>query len=199
MTPSLPRRPRWRSLALLALCLAPLLWPLEHLAERYYRSELAGQNRQTLDLYVANLLGTLHRYEVLPQILGDLPALRTVLDAPNVSSHQINANLLLKDVAAQAGVEVMYLMDTTGKTLAASNWDKQDSFVGRNFSFRPYFSEAMAGRLGGFSAWVLRRPNAVISSPPPCARATRSSACWWSRSTWTIPKACGATRLNNCW
>ena len=54
---------------LLALCLAPLLWPLEHLAERYYRSELAGQNRQTLDLYVANLLGTLHRYETLPQIL----------------------------------------------------------------------------------------------------------------------------------
>ena len=57
MTPTLPRRPRWRSLTLLALCLAPLLWPLEHLAERYYRSELAGQNRQTLDLYVANLLG----------------------------------------------------------------------------------------------------------------------------------------------
>ena len=137
MTPPLPRRPRWRSLALLALCLAPLLWPLEHLAERYYRSELAGQNRQTLDLYVANLLGTLHRYEVLPQILGDLPALRTALDAPGVSTNLVNANLLLKDVAAQAGVEVMYLMDTTGKTLAASNWDKQDSFVGRNFSFRP--------------------------------------------------------------
>lgn len=150
MTPPLPRRPRWRSLALLALCLAPLLWPLEHLAERYYRSELAGQNRQTLDLYVANLLGTLHRYEVLPQILGDLPALRTALDAPHVSANLTNANLLLKDVAAQAGVEVMYLMDTTGKTLAASNWDKQDSFVDRNFSFRPYFSEAMAGRLGRF-------------------------------------------------
>ena len=94
--------------------------------------------------------GTLHRYEVLPQILGDLPALRTALAAPQVSTNQVNANMLLKDVAAQAGVEVMYLMDTTGKTLAASNWDKQDSFVGRNFSFRPYFSEAMAGRLGRF-------------------------------------------------
>jgi two-component system C4-dicarboxylate transport sensor histidine kinase DctB len=150
MTPPLPRRPRWRSLALLALCLAPLLWPLEHLAERYYRSELAGQNRQTLDLYVANLLGTLHRYEVLPQILGELPALRTALEAPHISTNLVAANQLLKEVSAQAGVEVMYLMDTRGKTLAASNWDKQDSFVGRNFSFRPYFSEAMAGRLGRF-------------------------------------------------
>ncbi|MFJ2366033.1 ATP-binding protein [Pseudomonas sp. NPDC087697] len=150
MTPPLPRRPRWRSLALLALCLAPLLWPLQHLAERYYRSELAGQNRQTLDLYVANLLGTLHRYEVLPQILGDLPALRAVLAAPQQPLATDNANRLLKDIRAQTGAEVMYLMDTHGKTLAASNWDKHDSFVGRNFAFRPYFSEAMQGRLGRF-------------------------------------------------
>ena len=150
MTPALPRRPRWRSLALLALCLAPLLWPLEHLAERYYRSELVGQNRQTLDLYVANLLGTLHRYEVMPQILGNLPALRSVLDTPDDAISQGNANRLLKNISAQTGAEVMYLMDTSGKTLAASNWDKHDSFVGRNFAFRPYFSEAMAGRLGRF-------------------------------------------------
>jgi two-component system C4-dicarboxylate transport sensor histidine kinase DctB len=135
---------------LLALCLAPLLWPLEQLAERYYRSELAGQNRQTLDLYVANLLGTLHRYEVLPQILGDLPALRAVLGAPDDGVTQGNANRFLKNISAQTGAEVMYLMDTRGNTLAASNWDKADSFIGRNFSFRPYFSEAMQGRLGRF-------------------------------------------------
>ncbi|MCJ8206132.1 ATP-binding protein [Pseudomonas sp. RGM2987] len=150
MNSTLPRRPRWRSLALLALCLAPLLWPLEHLAERYYRSELAGQNRQTLDLYVANLLGTLHRYEVLPQILADLPALRAALSAPDDGVTQGNANRLLKNISAQTGAEVMYLMDPSGKTLAASNWDKHDSFVGRNFAFRPYFIEAMAGRLGRF-------------------------------------------------
>jgi two-component system, NtrC family, C4-dicarboxylate transport sensor histidine kinase DctB len=150
MNSTLPRRPRWRSLALLALCLAPLLWPLEHLAERYYRSELAGQNRQTLDLYVANLLGTLHRYEVLPQILADLPALRAALSAPDDGVTQGNANRLLKNISTQTGAEVMYLMDVSGKTLAASNWDKHDSFVGRNFAFRPYYIEAMAGRLGRF-------------------------------------------------
>ncbi|WP_313731176.1 ATP-binding protein [Pseudomonas sp.] len=148
--PTHPRRPRWRSLALLALCLAPLLWPLHHLAERYYQDELASQNRQTLDLYVANLLGTLHRYETLPQILGDLPALRGVLADPFKLETVTNANRLLKDIVHQTGAEVMYLMDVSGNTLAASNWDKHDSFVGRNFAFRPYFNEAMAGHLGRF-------------------------------------------------
>lgn len=150
MTQTVPRRPRWRSLALLALCLAPLLWPLQHLAERYYRNELIEQNRQTLDLYVANLLGTLHRYETLPQILGDLPALRAVLAKPLEIETLTNANRLLQDISAQTGAEVMYLMDVKGNTLAASNWNKKDSFVGRNFTFRPYFIDAIAGRLGRF-------------------------------------------------
>jgi len=150
MTPSLPRRPRWRSLALLALCLAPLLWPLKHLAEHYYQEELANQNRQTLDLYVANLLGTLHRYEALPQILGDLPTLRAVLADPLRLELLTNANRRLKEISSQTGAEVIYLMDAKGNTLAASNWDKKDSFIGRNFAFRPYFSDATAGRLGRF-------------------------------------------------
>ena len=53
-----------------------------------------------LDLYVANLLGTLNRYEVLPRILGDLPALRAVLqqDSPCVRD---NANRLLKRLRNQ--------------------------------------------------------------------------------------------------
>lgn len=73
---------RWRSLVILALLLAPLLWPLQYFAERYYSEQLAEQNRQTLDLYVANLLGTLRRYEELPQILGGLPVLRQALQQP---------------------------------------------------------------------------------------------------------------------
>ena len=145
-----PRRLRWRSLVLLALLLAPLLWPVHFLAERYYREVLTEQNRQTLDLYVANLLGTLRRYEVLPQILGDLPGLRAALEAPEDPAVLDSANRLLARVKNQTGADVIYLMNTRGVTLAASNWDKPDSFVAGNFAFRPYFREALAGRLGRF-------------------------------------------------
>tara|TARA_Y100001951_G_scaffold101200_1_gene105720 strand:- start:2861 stop:4672 length:1812 start_codon:yes stop_codon:yes gene_type:complete len=148
--PPHPRRLRWRSLLLLALLLAPLLWPVHFLAERYYRGVLTEQNRQTLDLYVANLLGTLRRYEVLPQILGDLPGLRAALYAPQDPAALDDANRLLARIRKQTGADVIYLMNPRGVTLAASNWDQSDSFVAGNFAFRPYFREALAGRLGRF-------------------------------------------------
>lgn len=151
MTPTpTPRRPRWRSLALLALLLAPLLWPLQQLAERYYRDELIEQNRQTLDLYVANLLGTLRRFEVLPPILGNLPDLRGALLQPGDAVALDKANLLLKRVREQTGADVIYLLDAAGDTRAASNHDQPDSFIGRNFTFRPYYQAASEGRLGRF-------------------------------------------------
>lgn len=143
-------RPRWRTLVLLAVLLAPLLWPIEHLATRYYSERVAEQNAQTLELYVANLRGTLRRYETLPHILGDLPALRAALRASEDADTINAANQLLKRVRDQSGADVIYLMNPAGLTLAASNWSEFDAFVGRNFAFRPYFREALAGRLGQF-------------------------------------------------
>ena len=148
--PSTYKRPRWRSLAVLAVLLIPLLWPLHQLAERYYSNELAEQNKQTLDLYVANLLGTLRRYEVLPPILADLPAIRLTLQAPENPARRDSANRLLSQLQQQTGADVIYLMAADGTTLAASNWRQEDSFVTRNFSYRPYFREAMQGRPGRF-------------------------------------------------
>ncbi|WP_235813634.1 sensor histidine kinase, partial [Pseudomonas syringae] len=61
-----------------------------------------------------------------------------------------NANRLLSEITRQTGADVMYLMDANGLTLAASNSEQKDSFIGRNFSFRPYFIDARAGRTGRF-------------------------------------------------
>ena len=122
---------RWRSLVILALLLAPLLWPLQYFAERYYSEQLAEQNRQTLDLYVANLLG-----QALQQP-GD-PLLQKI------------ANEALADIRRRTGADVIYLLQPDGTTQVASNWAQADSFVHRNFAFRPYYREAMQGRLARF-------------------------------------------------
>ncbi len=39
---------------------------------------------------------------------------------------------------------MIYVIDANGLTVAASNWRLPTSFVGQNYSFRPYFRDAMA-------------------------------------------------------
>ena len=42
--------------------------------------------------------------------------------------------------------DVCYLMNPGGKTIASTNRDAPDSFVGQNFAFRPYFKDAILGK-----------------------------------------------------
>lgn len=143
-------KPRWRNLLWLAFFFLTLLWPMQRLVENYYLEGFQRKNGQTLDLFVANLLGTLQRYEVLPQILGRLPNVQQALLAPSDELAVHTANQLLKRIQVQTGADVIYLMDANGLTLAASNWDAQRSFIGNNFSFRPYFRNALQGETGVF-------------------------------------------------
>jgi len=43
------------------------------------------------------------------------------------------------------GVSVCYLLDTDGLVLASSNREDPDSLVGKNYCFRSYFKQALAG------------------------------------------------------
>jgi PAS domain S-box-containing protein len=60
-----------------------------------------------------------------------------------VSAKQTNT--LLDHFKRTLQADVCYLMDPNGTTIASSNRDAPDSFVGRNFEFRPYFQNAIQG------------------------------------------------------
>ncbi|MDD4013603.1 MAG: PAS domain S-box protein [Candidatus Omnitrophica bacterium] len=63
-----------------------------------------------------------------------------------------HANSVLDRYNAGMGGSVSYLMDVTGVVVASSNRDKEDSFVGGSYAFRPYFKEAIEGRHNRFFA-----------------------------------------------
>ena len=46
-------------------------------------------------------------------------------------------------MATIVGGSDIYLMDLSGLTIAANNFGQPDTFVGNNYAFRPYFSEAV--------------------------------------------------------
>lgn len=142
-------QPRWRILIVFLLVYFLLLWPFHGLVQGYYSAELKRKNSQTLDLISANLISTLQRYEVLPQILGRLPDVQQALLEPQ-SEQLAVANQLLSMIKEQTGADVIYLLNNQGSTLAASNWQSARSFVGNNFSFRPYFYDALAQGRGEF-------------------------------------------------
>ncbi len=62
------------------------------------------------------------------------------------------ANAMLDHFRTALGVEVCYLIDRTGTTIASSNRNDPDSFVGETFHFRPYVRLALAGRAATYLA-----------------------------------------------
>jgi PAS domain S-box-containing protein len=55
------------------------------------------------------------------------------------------ANRILDHFRNTLEADVCYLMDNKGNTIASSNRNDPDSFVGQNFSFRPYYKQAIQG------------------------------------------------------
>ncbi len=51
-------------------------------------------------------------------------------------------------VARSLGVDVLWVMNASGDSIAASNAGKPQSFVGTNYADREYFTAAMGGKLG---------------------------------------------------
>ncbi|MBN2759306.1 MAG: sensor histidine kinase [Rhodobacteraceae bacterium] len=115
-------------------------------------AELNERGSSTLTLAASSLSGLLSRFERLPGLLAEQPPLRALLRYPDDPAHVDAANRHLRENAERSGASVIYVMNSDGETLASSNYDQPTSFVGGNFSFRPYFQEAMAGGLGRFYA-----------------------------------------------
>src|SRR5690606_39889107 len=77
-----------------------------------------------------------------------------------------NVSDYLKIVRSRSGADELYVVDLVGDTLAASNWDEEGSFVGHNYAFRPYFTQAIAQGSGRFYAVGVTtgRPGYFLSS-----------------------------------
>lgn len=121
-------------------------------ATRVFLNEAAGRAGGTLQLATTSLDGYLERFARLPPLLAKQQAILDLAAAPDDPTRIKAANLFLRDVTGVLGASDIYFMDATGLTRAASNFDLTRSFVGGNFAFRPYFSDAVARGAGTFYA-----------------------------------------------
>lgn len=149
--------PRWqRSLALLLAVLlggAAVAYAAWRLSLDLALQQTQVDAQRHLRFVAHELSGALDKYEALPQVLARHPALAALLAEPAAKARVAEVDTLLEGVARDAAAAAIFLIDAKGLTLASSNWrDAQQSFVGQNYAYRPYFRDAMASGGGHFYA-----------------------------------------------
>jgi two-component system, NtrC family, C4-dicarboxylate transport sensor histidine kinase DctB len=116
------------------------------LAEGQERAE--SNLRQTVNA----LESYLRRYEALPDLLAQNEEVGLLLADPSDAGRVAAMNLWLSRTNALIEASDVYVIDLDGDTIAASNHDQADSFIGQNFSYRPYFTQARDGGMGRYFA-----------------------------------------------
>lgn len=148
---ALGARSRWYfgiAATVLVCGLATMTYSLAHNAGI---GRLAGQLRDRLTLSQHAVESEIERFAYLPQVLGeDERVVGLLADPSDARVRQVNA--YLAKVAHHARADAVYLIDPSGLTLAASNWDMPSSFVGHNYGFRPYFTDAVEHGRGDYYA-----------------------------------------------
>ncbi|MEJ8310084.1 sensor histidine kinase [Agrobacterium larrymoorei] len=146
-------RYRWVGILLLCLGLCGFAFTKgrELLAESYL-NEAAEQGGTTLRLAVSALGGHLNRYEPLPALMADHDDIEELVAHPEDQRLRQRANIYLKSINDLLKSSDIYIMTLDGETIAASNYDGPASFIGQNFSYRPYFQDAAKGLQSRFFA-----------------------------------------------
>ena len=88
------------------------------------------------------LASELQKFRLLPPVLTEYPDVPAMLEAPSADVvARVNARLEL--LADRTDAAAIYVIDTRGRTVAASNYRLPTSFIGQNYGFRPYFADAL--------------------------------------------------------
>ena len=119
----------------------------------FHRTALQDTQREgaaALQRLSSDLRVSLEKYEHLPYLVAAERVLMEALQSPHEADRVDAANRYLSFAQSRTDVAAIYLMNTEGQTLAASNWAQATSFVGRNYRFRPYFQDALQGGTGHF-------------------------------------------------
>lgn len=114
--------------------------------------QLKTSNQQQLDRFSRHLDTQLGHFAFIPQLLSRQGIIISALISPDNSAQLEVTNRHLNAINNIVGASDTYLLDIEGNTIAASNWSKKSTFIGNNFSFRPYYQDAVQGLQGQYFA-----------------------------------------------
>ncbi len=140
------------AIAAIILFLILIGWGAAYFSGKSATTTAYNQLEERVELYKNFLQRELDQIELVSEILAQNPLIQDILTHEVTSSKIGQANLLLRNANQKLKTDTIYLMDQTGLTITSSNFDRPDSFIGKNYAFRPYFKEARTQEQGRFLA-----------------------------------------------
>lgn len=117
-----------------------------------YQWELEAQRLSTQLVKVrTNIDAYLGRYQGLSRVVAESKEVVAILSDHTAFRPQ-DPNEYLNVLNKRIQSDVVYLMSTSGEVLASSNYLDDDSFLHKDFSFRPYFQRAVVGQHNQYHA-----------------------------------------------
>ena len=110
---------------------------------------LSENGQRQLELHARTVESEINRYTYLPSVLELEANVSRLLTDPTPELRQ-NVNDYLEGLNRRSRSRAIYVLDTTGRVLATSNWRDADSYLGEDLSFRAYFQDAVRGLPGRF-------------------------------------------------
>ena len=123
---------------------------------QYFSDEATKEIRSNQESYakvlVRMMVDKMDEADHLVSTMAASPWLVPALDKRDAQTLEL-ANSVLDRYSQALPGSVCYLMDRNGLTIASSNRHQADSFVDKDFKFRPYFQKAVTGTPGQY--WAL--------------------------------------------
>lgn len=109
-----------------------------------------GENGQRqLELHARTVESEINKYNYLPSVLELESNVSDLLNDPSPEL-RTKVNDYLEGLNRRSRSRAIYVLDTTGRVLATSNWRDADSYLGEDLSFRAYYQDAIRGLPGRF-------------------------------------------------
>lgn len=109
-----------------------------------------GENGQRqLELHARTVESEINKYNYLPSVLELESNVSDLLNNPSAEL-RAKVNDYLEGLNRRSRSRAIYVLDTTGRVLATSNWRDADSYLGEDLSFRAYYQDAIRGLPGRF-------------------------------------------------
>lgn len=115
-------------------------------------AQITAQSEKQLTELILFWDDALKRYDKIPNILSTNPMLSQALLEDKNTDVRLGLNQYLQEMQLATKAADIYLINAQGMTISASNWQQSQSFINNDYSFRPYFIQAIQGKQGRYYA-----------------------------------------------